>query len=217
MSEGMELLVLRYATAALGAGLMGLLWKNFCDQSANSTTGKTPTGKTAAGGCCGSSSEKPLPEVPRVHMHLKVSNVSRSVEFYSKLFGCAPVKHEIGYAKFLPPWAPINLAMSDLSFKDNSLFQGAREYSETDDSKQNKTKKIKEALVNHAGLQVESKEIVLKHLERVKKAGLEVVEEMGIGCCYAIQDKFWVNDPDGAQWEVYFLNHDTGEAAPCCG
>ena len=48
----------------------------------------------------------------------------------------------------------------------------------------------------------------MAHLARVKAAGLPVREEMGVDCCLANQDKFWVKDPDGVEWEVYHLNHD---------
>jgi hypothetical protein len=49
---------------------------------------------------------------------------------------------------------------------------------------------------------------VMAQLARVKDAGLAVSEEMGVNCCHANQDKFWVKDPDGVEWEVYHLNYD---------
>jgi hypothetical protein len=48
----------------------------------------------------------------------------------------------------------------------------------------------------------------MSQLARVKAAGLPVTEEMGVNCCHANQDKFWVKDPDGVEWEVYHLNYD---------
>jgi len=71
----------------------------------------------------------------------------------------------------------------------------------------------------------------MAELARVKGAGLPVVEEMGVNCCHANQDKFWVKDPDGIEWEVYHLNYDLEgsepqrlpsvlsvvRAAACCG
>ena len=48
----------------------------------------------------------------------------------------------------------------------------------------------------------------MAQLARVKDAGLPVTEEMGVNCCHANQDKFWVKDPDGVEWEVYHLNYD---------
>jgi len=63
-------------------------------------------------------------------------------------------------------------------------------------------------LVDHLGIQVDSPETVMAHLARVKAAGLPVREEIGVNCCHANQDKFWVHDPDGVKWEVYHLNYD---------
>ena len=48
----------------------------------------------------------------------------------------------------------------------------------------------------------------------MKAAGLAVREEMGVNCCHANQDKFWVQDPDGVEWEVYHLNYDLEDEVP---
>ena len=64
------------------------------------------------------------------------------------------------------------------------------------------------ATVSHLGLQVGDPAVVTRELTRVRAAGLAVREEMGVDCCHANQDKFWVTDPDGLEWEVYHLNHD---------
>ena len=53
----------------------------------------------------------------------------------------------------------------------------------------------------------------MAQLARVKAAGLAVTEEMGVNCCHANQDKFWVPDPDGVEWEVYHLNYDLEDEA----
>jgi glyoxalase/bleomycin resistance protein/dioxygenase superfamily protein len=58
------------------------------------------------------------------------------------------------------------------------------------------------------GVQFDAVEVVTAELARVKAAGLPVREEMGVNCCHANQDKFWVRDPDGVEWEVYHLNYD---------
>ena len=65
--------------------------------------------------------------------------------------------------------------------------------------------------VDHMGIQVESREIVVRELARVTAAGLAVRAEFGVDCCHANQDKFWVRDPDGVEWEVYVLNRDLEE------
>ena len=127
-------------------------------------------------------------EAPKVHVHMTVSNLEKSRAFYEKFFGTAPVKVKPGYVKFLPPFGPLNLALSEAAPVESRGH------------------------VDHMGIQVESAEIVMRELARVKAAGLPVREEMGVNCCHANQDKFWVEDPDGVDWEVYVLNHDLEES-----
>jgi hypothetical protein len=90
--------------------------------------------------------------------------------------------------KFLPEWGPVNLALS----------QGGGPGA---------------GPVDHLGVQVESTTEVVAQLARIKAAGLPVLEEMGVDCCHANQDKFWVKDPDGVEWEVYHLNYDLEDEA----
>ena len=119
----------------------------------------------------------------KVHLHMHVSDLGKSREFYRKFFGGALVKDKPGYVKFLPEWAPVNLALSSGGHAD-------------------------EGVVDHVGVQVDTPATVTAHLARVKAAGLPVREEIGVNCCHANQDKFWVQDPDGVEWEVYHLNYD---------
>jgi lactoylglutathione lyase len=143
----------------------------------------------------------------KVHLHMHVSDLAKSREFYEKFLGEDPVKVKHGYVKFLPEWAPVNLALS------NGGPSGA-------------------GAIDHVGVQVDSVETVMAQLGRVKAAGLAVKEEMGVNCCHANQDKFWVTDPDGVEWEVYHLNYDLEDtetekavrpsfavvgASSCCG
>jgi lactoylglutathione lyase len=121
----------------------------------------------------------------KVHVHLHVSDLEKSRAFYRAFLGCAPVKEKPGYVKFLPEWGPVNLALS----------QGGGPGA---------------GPVDHLGVQVASTAEVMAQLARVKAAGLPVREEMGVDCCHANQDKFWVQDPDGVEWEVYHLNYDLG-------
>ena len=117
----------------------------------------------------------------RVHLHLHVSDLGKSRDFYEKFLGGDPGKVKRGYVKFLPEWAPVALSTGG--------HGGA-------------------GTIDHVGVQVESVEAVMSQLARVKAAGLPVKEEMGVNCCHANQDKFWVKDPDGVEWEVYHLNYD---------
>jgi catechol 2,3-dioxygenase-like lactoylglutathione lyase family enzyme len=127
---------------------------------------------------------------PNVHVHLVVSDLSRSAAFYERLFG-APVKVKEGYRKFLPKLAPLNLALSQRS-------EG----------------KAPPGIISHFGVQFETPTEVQAELSRVKSLGIPVREEMGVSCCHANQDKFWVRDPDGIEWEFYNMNFDIEEAAP---
>lgn len=132
-----------------------------------------------------------------VHVHLHVSDLDASRSFYQRFLGTAPVKVKPGYVKFLPAVAPLNLALSGATAERGST-------------------------VSHLGLQVETTDQVRALLAQARSAGLEVREEMGTDCCFANQDKFWVTDPDGLEWEVYHLNHDIEDdvspaaASTCC-
>ena len=125
----------------------------------------------------------------KVHLHVHASDLEKSRDFYERFFGGAPVKEKAGYVKFLPDWAPVNLALS----RGRSGREGA---------------------VDHVGVQVDSPAGVMEQLARVKASGLPVREEIGVDCCHANQDKFWVRDPDGVEWEVYYLNYDLEDEAP---
>jgi catechol 2,3-dioxygenase-like lactoylglutathione lyase family enzyme len=128
----------------------------------------------------------------KVHVHLHVSDLAKSRAFYQAFFGTAPVKDKPGYVKFLPDLGPVNLALSEGRPAGNGPGGAA----------------------DHLGIQVESPATVRAHLARVQAAGLPVRVEMGVNCCHANQDKFWVEDPDGVEWEVYHLNYDLEDATP---
>jgi catechol 2,3-dioxygenase-like lactoylglutathione lyase family enzyme len=134
---------------------------------------------------------------PNIHLHLIVADLTRSAAFYELLFG-TPVKVKDGYRKFLPEFAPLNLALSE-----------------------RRAGVAAEGTVSHLGIQFETSEEVRAQLARVKSLGLPVREEVGVACCHANQDKFWVKDPDGLEWELYKINFDIEEAAAppdsgCC-
>jgi len=132
-----------------------------------------------------------------VHVHLHAKDLAASRDFYRKFLGAEPVKEKPGYVKFLPDFAPLNLALTPRDAGEAGSPGG------------------------HLGIQVHAPDAVRRHLERVKSAGLAVREQLGVVCCHAEQDKFWVVDPDGLEWEVYYLARDVEDAAPekttaCC-
>ena len=135
-------------------------------------------------------------EAPKVHVHMSVSDLEKSRAFYEKFLGVAPTKVKPGYVKFLPAFGPLNLALSQA----HPSSEGGH--------------------VNHMGIQVESQAIVVREMNRIKAAGLPVREEFSVDCCHANQDKFWVQDPDGVEWEVYVLNYDLEDqvvdSGACC-
>ena len=135
---------------------------------------------------------------PKVHLHLHTNDLAASKAFYRAFFGEEPVKEREGYVKFLPGWAPVNLALS--------AHEGS----------------VPGSALSHFGIQLPNSKDVLMQLDRVQRAGMYVRVEMGVNCCHANQDKFWVKDPAGLEWEVYHLNFDLPETTPadkqtsCC-
>ena len=120
---------------------------------------------------------------PRMHVSLYVSDLAKTVTFYNLFFGNLPVKIKPGYAKYV--------------LEQPSLIISFVEHPE----------RVKPQF-GHLGFQVETIEVMQEALNRIKELGLDVREEMGVNCCYARQDKFWVNDPDGVEWEVYYFHED---------
>jgi len=130
----------------------------------------------------------------KAHLALNVRNVEQSIEFYKKMLGIEPSKVRTGYAKFDVQNPPLNLTLN----QSNSSERGA---------------------LSHLGIQVASTADVLAMRERWVEAGLITRDEMQTDCCYATQDKTWVRDPDGNEWEAFVVLVDNlPETAPCeCG
>jgi predicted lactoylglutathione lyase len=131
----------------------------------------------------------------KTHISLNVSNVAESIEFYTKMFGVEPFKVKSDYAKFDVANPPLNLTMNQVGFERGGSL-------------------------SHLGLQVESTEDVLEIIKRWNESGLRTLEEMKTDCCYALQDKSWVQDPDGNRWEVFTVLENTkgveNAASACC-
>jgi catechol 2,3-dioxygenase-like lactoylglutathione lyase family enzyme len=115
----------------------------------------------------------------KIHLALNVTDVNRSVEFYRAVFGLEPIKWKPGYAKFDITEPPLNLT---LNHQANIEGRGA---------------------LNHLGIEVSSTAEVLAAKERLRQAGLTTLDEMNVDCCFALQDKTWITDPDGYRWEIF--------------
>ena len=138
-------------------------------------------------------------EFPRMHVSLYVKDINQTVEFYKNFFGQEATKVKPGYAKFT-----LEKPSLIISFVENEEHAAP--------------------LFGHLGFQVDTGEELNARFDSVKKLGWETLEEKGTKCCYAMQDKFWVQDPDGYRWEVYVLHEDVEfndpmyqtEAEACC-
>ena len=124
----------------------------------------------------------------RVQLAINVTDLDRAVEFYSKLFRSEPAKVRPGYANF---------ALDDPALK-LVLIEGSGG-----------------GTLNHLGVEVGSTDEVASAGQRLEGEGLATRVESGTSCCYAVQDKVWVNDPDGAPWEVYTVLADAPDAGLC--
>ena len=134
-------------------------------------------------------------QVLKAHVSINVRNVARSIDFYRKMLGIEPSKVRTGYAKFDVQNPPLNLALNEVP---NLAGAGA---------------------LSHLGLQVSSTEDVLAIRKRWAEAGLVTRDEMQTDCCYATQDKTWVHDPDGNEWETFVVLKDNlpeMAGAACC-
>ena len=135
----------------------------------------------------------------RVQLALNVSNLDEAIAFYSKLFGTGPAKVREGYANFAIAEPPLKLVLLE-----NAGTPGT---------------------MNHLGVEVESTDQVGAAISRLQAEGLDTTVEEETTCCFAVQDKVWVNAPDGEPWEVYTVLADAptmklipvaaGDAA-CC-
>ncbi len=123
----------------------------------------------------------------RVQLALNVSDLDAAVGFYAKLFGVEPAKRRPGYANFAIADPPLKLVLLESG--------GAREPGPA-------------GALNHLGIEVSSSGEVTDATRRLAGEGLATELEEQTTCCYALQDKVWVHDPDGAPWEVYTVLAD---------
>jgi len=120
--------------------------------------------------------------VSRVQLALNVSDLDEAIAFYSKLFGAGPAKRRPGYANFAISDPPLKLVlMEDVSGRGQGV----------------------EGALNHLGVEVDTPDQVAAATGHLSEMGLETEVQQQTTCCFAVQDKVWVRDPDGAPWEVY--------------
>ena len=123
----------------------------------------------------------------RVQLALNVTDVEAAVSFYSKLFGVEPAKRRPGYANFAITEPPLKLVLIESGSGRGPGVVGA---------------------LNHLGVEVDSAEEVHSANERLSSKGLRTDVQESTTCCYAVQDKAWVNDPDRVPWEIYTVLAD---------
>jgi len=124
----------------------------------------------------------------RVQLALNVADLEEAIDFYSKLFATAPAKVRPGYANFAVASPPLKLVL----IESDRTVAGS---------------------LNHLGVEVETTEEVAQAEGRLSKAELATVTEDQVACCYAVQDKVWVDGPGGERWEIYTVLADTETAS----
>jgi catechol 2,3-dioxygenase-like lactoylglutathione lyase family enzyme len=135
--------------------------------------------------------------VSRVQLALNVSDIDAAVDFYSKLFATEPAKRRPGYANFAIADPPLKLVLIE------STAQAP-------------------GTLNHLGVEVDSTDEVSATQARLAAEDLATAMEEQTTCCFAVQDKVWVEGPDGQSWEYYTVLADaesmgsSGPAATCC-
>jgi catechol 2,3-dioxygenase-like lactoylglutathione lyase family enzyme len=137
-----------------------------------------------------------------VQLALNVSDLDVAIDFYSKLFATSPAKVRPGYANFAIAEPPLKLVLIEGHGEGGTL--------------------------NHLGVEVDSTDDVVAAHGRLTGEGLSCATEDEVACCYAVQDKVWVDGPDKEPWEIYTVLADVemtagqlrtvepGEDALCC-
>ena len=142
----------------------------------------------------------------RLHVHVSVDELSRSIGFYSALFASEPSIVKSDYAKWMLEDPCVNFAISTRGRTPG---------------------------LDHLGIQVETGDELQEVYGRIRQAGGDIIEQGQTTCCYAKSEKSWINDPAGIAWETF---HTTGEStdygdgtgenrarvanekqSPCCG
>ena len=112
----------------------------------------------------------------RIHLHISVDDLAKSISFYNTLFGASPTVEKVDYAKWILDDPLVNFAISQ---------RGAK------------------AGLDHIGIQVDSDDELRQIKSRLETADMDMLTQEGTTCCYAKSDKHWVQDPAGIAWETY--------------
>ena len=118
----------------------------------------------------------------RLHVHVSVEDVTKSIRFYNTLFASEPTVTKDDYAKWMLEDPRVNFAIS---------------------------KRGSDAGIRHLGIQVEDRAELADVYSRMQRAEAPVLEEGATTCCYATSEKSWIEDPQGVQWETFLT---TGES-----
>ncbi|GAB4190969.1 MAG: ArsI/CadI family heavy metal resistance metalloenzyme [Wenzhouxiangellaceae bacterium] len=136
----------------------------------------------------------------RVHIHLQVDDLQTSIRFYQALFAGLPDVIKQDYAKWLVHDPALNFTISTTKGREGQ--QG----------------------ISHVGLQFDDGPDLEAVHTRLREASVESLPQPNAQCCYALSDKYWLNDPDQVRWELFHTHGESavyGEtaepAAPCCG
>ena len=124
--------------------------------------------------------------VSRVQLALNVSNLAEAIDFYSKMFNATPAKVREGYANFAITDPPLKLVLIETARESDVDYQH----------------------LNHLGVELETSSQVQDSIQRFEQLGLVDSVEKDTTCCFAVQDKVWMESPDGAPWEYYTVLAD---------
>jgi catechol 2,3-dioxygenase-like lactoylglutathione lyase family enzyme len=122
--------------------------------------------------------------IKRMHVAVNCTELEKSLNFYRIFFDAEPTKVKSNYAKFELNRPKLHFSLNVRSFEGRGVL-------------------------NHLGFQVEDTQDVFDVRERLRNHGLLPIDEMNTTCCYAIQDKIWVHDPDGNAWEIFYTKEDS--------
>ena len=135
----------------------------------------------------------------RLHVHVSVEDLAKSIQFYSTLFAAEPTVIKDDYAKWMLEDPRVNFAIS---------------------------KRGDEAGIRHLGIQVEDRAELSDVYSRLQRAEAPILEEGATTCCYAKSEKSWIADPQGVQWETFLTTGESttygsapvrlNQGKPCC-